>query len=458
MIIDDDVLRDVILELRNNDINPTNFKYTAEFIDESNNIIPVYNVVSLTRTANYLKDYTDYFFITLQVSQTVKLRLLDLNRDRIRLRLNKIPNSTSGTTTKTGITQTEELNAFLNDTTSESIENKIGGFTGNRIDNLGNLIQITVQLVEKGISEFKYTSAFGVYPNNTPGNVIKGLLMHPLKALSDGEDKGYDVHMEPPHNDTIMYQIVIPSNISLIDVPKYMQDTYGIYGSGMGYYLSQKMWYVYPLYDFGRFDKTKSRMTIINIPRNEMMGIDNSYTFNDGHLIVYATGDTKLIDTSSAGIERDGVGVRFAKLGNLIDNHSVSTKGVTAIPEGRNVVNIGLGVREEKVAKIKMVDGMHSDNIWKDTSKILANMGHNVILTWEASNHNLLYPGMPVRLIYKHRGRTSLETRSISGTLIAADSHSGTNQNSVTDNRYIGATVLNIFVERDEDIRAPIPQ
>lgn len=459
MIIDDSVLKDTVAELSDVSPNPVWWKYEAEFIDVNNNIMPVHNIVSLHRTSKYLSCYTDYFFITIQVYQSVKLRLLECNRDTLKLKLYKKPNVYSGITNKVGTTYTEEFMAYLTENNNESIENKSGGFVGGREDNMGNLITISVQLVEMGLHEFKKMTAYGVYKNISPGDLLKGLLFSPLQSLSDAGKRGYDVHMDEPHNADKKSQMWIPQDVSLLDLPKHIQSTHGLYSNGLGYYLANKMWHIYPLYEFDRFDKMSRRLTIINIPKNEMVGMENTYIYRNGHLIVYATGDTKHIDTHRQGLDNTGTGFRAAKSENMVDNFAkVDSKGKVTIPPGRNTMTVGLSTREEKYPDIKTKEGMKTDNIWEDTSKILANMGHKVVVIWEQSNHNLLIPGMPVKLIYKHRVSFGLETRALKGTLTDGDTSITTSMSSQLDNKYVSTTILAIFCQREEDERPPLPQ
>lgn len=423
---------------------PVNWKYTAFFTDSNNNKIEVHNVLAVTKISKYSTAISDFTFVTVNIFKGIYFQLLGTNRRMLSLTLTQTPNSVTGTTSAIGMSIVRTYDAYLTDNTSEAVETRSGQLTGTHLDDLGELINVDVHLVERGLAEFRLWNIGGVYRNVTMLELMQGLMSQPLKAFGDGLNVGYNVTVYPTSNTERYYQRLIPNGVPLIDLPGWLQKKWGVYSAGLGYYLTQKMWYVYPLYDYTRYNASTKRMTIVNVPVNEMVGLTNTYFTEGAELYVFATGKTKHIDTSDRQLDISGTGFRSAIMGNLIDHFTESKQGVTSIPTGRNLIAVTYEQREGNLDNIRPVPGLLSCNPWADSSKAISNMGNIVNVTWEYSNPDLLVPGMPLKFIYKALG----VAYSLFGILQAVNTHTATPQKSVLDNRYVTTSNLTLFVER----------
>lgn len=444
MIIDDGVFQNAVAKLHSNTSNPVHWKYEAIFITATGEQIPVHNVQALARISMYFAETTDYLFITVNLFKSAYQQLLQGNRKQLKLQLTRSPTTVSGDPVTTGGNYVETYCAHLLDLTSEAIETRPGAATGTYLDDLGGFVTTKVQLVERGIAEFRLWEISGVYRNCTMGQLILGLLSTPIKALGESGEISYNVTMYAPDNDEPYYQRIIPNGITLVDIPGYLQHMWGVYMGGIGNYLSQGMWYVFPLYNFNRYHKATKRVTIINVPTNEMLGLTVSYHVDGNEIYIYATGDTKHIDTSDKRLDKSGTGFKAAKLGNLVTGFTESANGETFIPKGKNLNVVSFDDREVEADNIKAVPNLLSDNLWRDSSNVIQNMGNFIKLSWENSNMGILYPGIPVRFIYKYRGTPY----ALFGTLCSADTATTTMLNNITDTKYTNNTVLTIHCER----------
>lgn len=445
MIIDDAVFAQQYSKLQGNKQPPVFYTYVMDFLDENNESIAVHNVTSLTRFSHYDAKNADDYFVKIDMFKSKYFKLLQCNRRLLTAQLSRTLVSVLGTKLDATITYVETYNAYILNPSSEAIETRAGALTGTHIDDLGELVEVDIQLVEKGLSEYRLWGISGVYRNVTMERLLQGLMSHPLKSLSTVENKGYRVHVAKPDNQEVQYQLKIPDGINLIDMPGWLQKTKGVYSGGIAYYLYMGTWYVFPPYDLKAYEKNTKRMTIINIPRNEMMGITNSYALEDDELYVYATGDTKHIDTMDRNLDVSGTGFKVAKTGNVLNHFTESSSGKTIIPKGRNFVNVSFEQRDGLYDNIKTPgDKLFSSNPWDDASGVIKNMGNLIIVNWESSNPYLIYPGMPVKFIYKYGG----VPYSIYGVLLRVETFVRTLQESITDIRYVSNSTLAIFCER----------
>lgn len=444
MIIDDVTYGAILAKINPSVANPVHFNYTAYFTDEKQAVIPVHNLTNLHRLSKFNTAMADHLFVDLMMIKSEYFKLIGANRRLLQLHLTRTPNSIAGTNSRVGNAVTEVYNAYLTENSSEAIETRSGQLTGNYTDDLGELVEIDVQLVELGLSEFRLWDIGGVYRNVTIGNLLQGLMSQPLKAKGPNGSPGYNVTLYPPDNKEIYYQLVVPNGVGLSDLPGWVQKQWGVYSSGLGYYLYQGMWYLYPLYDTSRYAKAKKRLTIVNVPSNEMHGNTHSYVLENDELFILATGKTKHEDTADRLMDLSGTGFKAAKMDNLVDKFHDSANGETIVPKGRNLMAVSFEQREGELTHIKAVNGLFTSNVWEASSNSIVNMGNIVVVAWENSNPSLLYPGMPIRFTYKYRG----VAYALNGALLAVDTKVQTYMGNLTDEQYVSKSILTLYTER----------
>lgn len=436
MILDEPVLYNKLLKLRLAPFKPVHWLYTAEFL-LGDKVLSVENVTSLDMQGDYVTKVSDYIFISVQVRRSIYLKLLESNGNKLKLRLTTAANTTEGTNINARTGSVKTFNAFLVTNGNPSVVSQHTGDSGNDSDDLVSLTEVDVHLVETGLTKFKLIEVSGVFNQITPGDLIRGLMGKDFSSY--GIDQ-YPVGMVAPDNKAKRYQLSIPDGIKVIDLPDYIQGKYGVYSTGMGYYLKNGSWYIFPLFDYTRFTTSKKRLTILNVPTSEMVGSDNTYIKDGDDTFVFSTGMSHHMDESERNIVNKGSGVRYAKMDNIVDNHIVRTAGVSGVPTGRNRVEFGLDVREGSLVNNRTPKDRYGSNPWQNASEITAGLGSIMLLPWEASSPDLLYPGMPVKLLYKRDGKVV----HVFGTLIGVNTTVSSKQKSKTDNRYVSTSILTV--------------
>ena len=225
-----------------------------------------------------------------------------------------------------------------------------------------------------------------------------------------------------------------------------MQDTRGVYGNGLGSYLTNGMWYIFPLYNVERYLRdTSNKLTIINVPQNEMIGNNNSYFMDKSkkELYIFATGKTKHIDSSDRYLNKVGTGFRSVNSSNLLDTFVQKKKGVLTVPKGQNLMSVTFDDRDTDLENINTTRPI-TGNRFKEASRVTKAFTNTVVLNWEFSNLDLLYPNMPLKLIYKVNGVPNL----LYGVLNGIQTTIETSQQSITDNRYRSTSQLILTTQR----------
>jgi hypothetical protein len=444
MILDDRVFLEEYFKIANAKRYNQFWTYTAKFIYDRENVLPIVNIVDLNIASAFDRAVSDYFMISVQVNKSVYSKLMEINRNLLKIELTKKSTSYTGSTeVGPSIMYTQLFDAYLPHISSEAVKSLDGGFTGDYRDDMTNLVELDVQLLEEGFAEFSKMDIGGVYPNTDLENLIKNLMTIPLKTLKNAKEQSYRVDIVKPDNDKVYYQLRMDSGHALPELPGRLQKSQGLYATGCGYFLQRKCWYVWPLFHIKRFDKVSKKLIIINVPPNEMLGNNQSYAQFENVLYIYATGDTNHIDMSDSSKLNKGTAIRYVKMENLADKFVSVKNGKATIDAGRNLVTMSFDDKEKEVSAIKPVEGMVSSNPWDDTSKLVSGFGSVIEVQWEYSDPSLLYPGMPLKFIYK-KGKVPY---SIMGTLIGVHTAIKTVLQSPTDKRYISHSVLSLYCE-----------
>ena len=442
MIEEYPILKEKMMKLSGSKV--PHFRYEAMFIDSLNNNLPCANVVSIKKESDYLTTYTSYMYLTVQVFKSTYLKLLNCDPNKLQLALKRVTNTTLGFSIKdVEKSDTTIYQAYLCNRTNEKLVNREGGLTGTHLDDLAELKTLEIQLVERSLQEFKLMETYGAYKNKPIENIVAGLMSTKVSTLKN-EYGCYGCTVIPSDNPKRRYQVVIPSPTKLIDLPKFMQETYGMYGSGVGYFLEGEHWYVYPSHDYTRFEKGGMRtLTIVPVPKNELPGSDVTYLNDNGNLFVFAVGEVKHADNLERDIQKTGSGFRAAKAGNIVDHNSVVENGKVFIPPGRNNVIVNFDKRETTNTNVISCEQTVNDNPLSEASKITTKIGNDLLFNWVSSNHYLVYSGMPVKIIYASDGKLT----SAFGVLTRVDTLIRTDMISPIDNRYVSNSVLCVHCE-----------
>lgn len=442
MILDDVVLIENFKELASSGDKPVYWNLSAELIVDGITI-PAHNVVSLDVISDYVGKISDYIYITIEVYNGLHRILRTNNSKKLKVRVIRTLTNSKGEDVPNADIIIKVYDGYLTENISKEISNHEGsGSDSDVYEDNASLYEVDLQLVDPGLNEFRLIEVSGVYRDTGLGNLIKGLLSTPVKH---SDVVNYNVDLYPVTNNRKYFQVRIPDGTRLVNIANHLQRRYGLYSAGVGQYLSDGMWYVYPLLDTSRFATMERRAIIISVPTNEMVGLDNSYTIVDSTVIIHSTGQSTHRDDSDRRLFNIGGGIRAANSGNLIDRFRNHASGVTELDSENNTYTVDFDNREGILANINTKSGRWSNNIWYDSSKVITGMGSIIVTPWESSNPKLLYPGMPIRYVYKHKGKVTF----VLGTLIGVKSRSISNQKTPSDSRYITSSILTIHVDTE---------
>ena len=408
--------------------------------------IAPFKVLSIDFSHDFLHNYTDLIMVSLALPLGTFIKKVYPYLDNLDIELiRRDIGETNGTVDADAVTQVERYTATMIDTGNPVIESNIGRISSEEDLNRIDIPIITFQLTNKSLEQIRLIPVGGIYRNMTVENLIKALMTKESQTAKVSEDRKLKgVQMVKASNQKVRETLIIPQNVLLVDVPHHVHyHCGGVYSSGLGYYLFKDHWYIFPAYDNTRFTDGDPTLTIVNVPKNLLPGIERTYRKDGDNLVIIATGDTSFKELSNIAQLNDGNGVRFADASKMMDNFVV-TKGnkATASRAKTNTEIVG----EERTNKLNYVTTalrQINANPFIEYSDLASRQGSGISVVWENSNRSLLYPGMPVK--YQYLDGT--DVKELYGVLLGAHEFVSLREPGPMSSRYTSSTTLNIFVK-----------
>lgn len=304
-------------------------------------------------------------------------------------------------------------------------------------------MEVSIQLTNVISENLRAISAGGVYGPMTPPDLLK-LLLDTWSRDSEGTYPFAGVDMVRGKNDIVRNNIIIPQRIKLVELAKYIQEEVGgVYPSGIGWYLAGDLWYVYPLYDVTRFDEEKRTATIILANAQAYPVVQKSYRVSGNNLTIFSNTEPTVFDKTESLQQNEGSGVRFVNASSITGSFGKHEKNKFTIDQSKNVNEVNSYQREggDIIAPVSATV-IHSNPL-QEFSKLAQNSAVLFTIQWTQSDSSLIYPGMPVKLVYWN----GANIKELRGTVLgknATTERAGT----ATSTQYIQTTTLVVAVRK----------
>jgi len=340
--------------------------------------------------------------------------------------------------------------AYVNVKSSSIIDNNRLEDANEETMNLGQIDVFRFQLVSPFVDKARKMSYGTVLTNTSIKDALRSIITEEISkiGLEDTENlKGLDI-AEPDHKGPYP-QLVIPHGTPILGLPDFFQDTIGVYGTGLGNYIQNDNWFIYPLYDLTRFDKADYTLTLINIPRRRFFGIDKTYRITENQVIALVVGQVASLDLSEESQQNAGHGSRFANPDLVFEAFGVN-----------NADNTSTISRSELISEIYTSDPVDSErmalmsknriraNKFAELSEMAVLKGSYISCQWTFSNIGIIEPGMPVKYMFETKG----EIKEVMGVVVEAHHYMMANKPGIRDWDMNTQTALLLFVEQFTDI------
>lgn len=424
---------------------PSHFRWEMEFILPNEIVKPrklvLYEqICDYGETDNGQAGYCDKIGVDVVMTQVIYENKIYPNRNNLKVTLTAIPiteSSDRADPNRKALAFTYQ--ALLRNIKEHQLTN-LPAFDGQHA-----ITRVRLQLVDLGINELRLTLTGGVFVNSRGIDVIRTLLGYYSDKLKLPEQhRIIGVEHREPNVQEAFKNVIIPHGVPLLDVPGYVQKHCGgVYNFGLGFYLRRRVWYVYPLYDCDQYEKSRYRLDVIVTPPNRYPSADRSWMIKGQTLYVMTTGERDMIDKVDQLMANLGNGVQFAKATNVFDGWAKVGGNKATVQPDKNMAQYVAANRESKSNAVPFSRNRVTDNVAHETSEITKREGQYFQFAWDNSSPQLLYPGMPVKVLYE----SAQKVEELYGVLLRSETVSEPETSSESESRYRTSTVLTVFIK-----------
>lgn len=479
MDISDTQLWDEVLEIVNDGENPVHYEYGVAIMYEGESTRP-FRLIEVSVERDYRNNVSDVTYLRLLMGAGTRDSLLYNEREGLllvlwRRRLGEVAEDSDGSDESSEDADDVEhffYRGAIRDLRFGILEGEtIVSSNADDADMAGQVL-VDVQVYPLMIEELRFMSTGGIFKDAMVGDVLKGLATHTLaQTITTTAPVIKGVDMVESDNKEPRTRVVVPHGTPILELAEYLQTKEGgIYDHGMGSYIQDEHWYIWPLYHLKRLEKVEATLTIINITENRLPGIERTYYVKDKAVVMISTNRIKHRDTSESARSNLGKGFRYLKADRLLNEFfKLTPDGKTwkiEVDRKENVnevvfnptkdIHQKLGTVHITRTKQNLISNSPlgaSTNPHIHSSMVAARVGSYLAVGWDNSRPELILPGMPVKYVFLIGDKPV----SVEGIVVGHNYTLIPSGTGVHDKRYIAVSDLLIYVQSPEYIQELTP-
>lgn len=424
--------------------------------------IPILKIISIDAVRDYVNNIGDYVIVEFKMALGDYAMRMFPFRNNLEFSIKKIPLKEVFTVQdpdyKIEVTRYKAVfmmdqNPIINATELEQYDSE----SLNKV----KIIDVKLQLLDRSLEPLRIKMVNGIYRNFTQKQLIHSMIGgQSMNVIVDGKPSIDGIDIVEPDNKEVIKHSIIPDGIHLINLTSYLQEEMnGVYNSGIGTYLQtynkKKIWFVYSLFDFKRFNEDKNKIIFYSVTQEKLPSMNRTFRKENNTIHAIVTAGRKYQDSAEADYMNYGVGFRTSDarpymnkpvsvtlqgpVGNRRSlNHEVSIHsrkdGLDYMPVSSRTLNANKFMAHRGI----------SNNPFVDYSNVNARNTGRFDITWEMCDDTLIHPGMPCKYVYMDKTKL-VELR---GVVLFVHSFTSLYGNGVTNKSYKTMCVVTIATEK----------
>lgn len=437
--VQDTILWEDVKYITTGPTNPRYFRLTAD-LKIGDRTVRALNVNSLILTRDYIQNYGDEATTELLFTEEQVQQLIVPHIDDLELVLTRIPLTARDTNSVTVPPTTESFKVVI----PSDIITGLGLNNTTPRDLQHSFKSIVCQLISKYTYNLRLESIGGVFAMTTAEDFVKTIISRSLEALdfdTGNEPLGVDFYPSDTA-DTPRDTLLIKTGTPIVDLPNYVQDNCGgIYNTGLGSYIQNNHWFIYPLYNDQRFNDTRRALHLVMVPQSSLPEQDHSYRVEDG-LVMAIVSDAKLQSRTNRAQLTEGNAVALVAPNALKNNFSLKDNSATIANPDAVMGIIASKQRPDGLNKITFSNSRISINAARELSRLSERDLKDVQVSWAYSDPDLVYPGMPVQLVYNEHDLPI----TLQGVVVGSESMLQMASKGLTNEQWFYKTILHLKV------------
>lgn len=368
---------------------------------------------------DYLSQYCDEITAVLLVPRGQLSFRVALNPSELEITISRTTGALIGTPSKTSTILVNRYKMILsNPADPVAVAQGRQGLDEFTMD-LQGFEKVSVQLFEPVMQQFAMQTVGGIYRKTPVADIVRTILLQAsLKPDVDDDYKTVGVDMVEPDDAVVREHVVIPSGTPAPDSIGYIhKNCGGIYPAGLAYYYQNDVWYVFPPFDFTKYNDASRQIVVYRIPEARMPQVESTSIIEGSVTSILSTGGFSLRNNTQNKKLNDGNGVIFSDASTLFEK-GVEVKGNKALAARADNSNEFVSSKQtDGLNKLTVSSERITANKLFQTSKLSAREGAEVKMVWQNANPDILTPGMQARIYFVREGIV----REVQGVLIGMD-------------------------------------
>lgn len=410
--------------------------------------VPVMRVLNHDTMRDYTTQYSDEITLVAIVPSGQMAYRVHPSRNELEVTITGAPMAQhGGSSGKNRELGAQRFRAVLKSANDPALEASSRELLGETAMDLQNIEVVEFQLFSKAMEQFAMRSCGGIYRRTAVADLVRSLLLQQMAAVDVEDDyKPRGIDMVDPVDAAIRDHIVIPHGTMVYDAPGYIhKHCGGIYSSGLSYYYQDDYWYVYPTYDYKKFEEASRQLVVIQIPENKLPSLDYTYMVEGSVVSIIATGGLHLDDTSDIDKRSSGNGVRFADASKFFEG-GVEVNGNKALMSRGKQNNEFISSKQKSgLNNVKMSEERISANTMYQASQLASKEGVHVQFVWQNCDPSLIRPGMQTKIYYYKDG----QVRQMAAVVIGMQIANGYKGTGLVTGRYNRNAVIKLFAANE---------
>lgn len=410
-------VRDII----NGDDNPIKVRVSAT-VHTQDYDYDAFKIYSIDYIRDYMNAMTDDCQIKLLIPLGDYAYLIEPNKNNIEITVNTIHLQSIGDAEDSSAEiEKVRYKAIFDPSNPTFGSTDVANYTQKTMNN-ADILTIKFRLMDRNVEPLRIKTVHGIFRGITPEALTQSILLgESQKIIVDDKPAASGIDIVTPDRTEINDQVVIASGTFIYEVPTYLQEKAGGFykydiGTYFQRYKGETLWFIYPLYNYNRFDEDKERdvMIFYSVPPRYTGGIERTYRIEPGVVEAIVTSNKVQIDASDLSQLNRGVGYRLADAAAFM-------KKPIQLDEESSAIGARANLNQELVL-LERDDGLNyapvirdiATNHYLEISKLSARRAALIRFIWENSDASLIYPGMPVKYSFIQND----EVISIKGTIL----------------------------------------
>lgn len=369
--------------------------------------VGVIRVLNHDIVRDYTQQYSDEISITVVVPAGQYAYRISPSRNDLEMTVSNTPISEHGQTDlnpqQFGM---QRFRAVLKTPTDTALETNTRELLSEFTMDVQNLEVIEFQLFGKAIEQFQMQTTGGLWRRQKVSDLIRTILLTQSTRVDVESDyKPLGVDMVESNDEQIRDHILLPP-LPSFEAPGYIhKHCGGVYPAGMAYYYQDDYWYVFPPFNYKRFQESSRHLMIMIVPENKMSSVSNTFLVEGSVVTIIATGGVQLTDLSDLNKRTSGNGVRFADASRLFEEGPQVAGNKAMASRGKMNNEFISSQQKSDVNNAKMSEERITANVMYQASALAAKEGVNIQLVWQNADPALILPGMQAQIYYYKEGQ-----------------------------------------------------